>query len=173
MGNFRTTKQSGSPTVPVLLVGPIGIWQSASGLRESRVSNFDAVTTNMIRVRRFEQALVQSYYSETETILVVNDGAARKHDYRSGESVNSVLRWLSQIFLAHNAVNEAERAHEEPGLRSILAGGERATYTREFGTAGMGWAGQSRGLVVSTSASAVTRAPWRCADSMAPSSARR
>jgi hypothetical protein len=99
-------------------------------LRESRFSKVNSVVAGMDRVRRFERALRESYYAEIETVLIVNDGAARNYDYRDRESVNSVLRWLAQLFLAHNAVNEVEMARGEPGLRSILAAGERATYNR-------------------------------------------
>jgi hypothetical protein len=98
-----------------------------TALHKGNWDDIAPVRTALNRVRRLEQAILSSA-SDLETVLLINDGVARNLDFRPDFGLYSLMGWLRDLWICHTRINDGERRHKKPGIRTVLTAGQRLSY---------------------------------------------
>ncbi len=64
-----------------------------------------------------------------ENVIVSNDAIMRNLNFENINHIELISRWFRSLIYFHMAVNTWEKRHGYPGMRTVVAGGERLLHS--------------------------------------------
>ncbi len=109
-------------------------WSDLLGFAEPYVkSNWEPCETEYRkiaeRLRSMQIICARNLVAMEENVIVSNDAIMRNLNFESINHIELISMWFRSLIYFHMAVNTWEKRHGYPGMRTVVAGGERLLHS--------------------------------------------
>ena len=81
------------------------------------------------RLRSMQILCARNLNAHDENVIVSNDAIMRNLNFEQINHADFISMWFRSVVFFHMAVNTWEKEHGYPGMRTVIAGGERLIHT--------------------------------------------
>ena len=114
------------------IINCVCLWSDLLGYgRNFYESNWDLTTEkslkNIERINNLQLLWTRVTHPFSETVFTLNDGLVRNFDLRL-PNFSDFLSWFEDAIRRFNFINMTDKANGHPGLRGVMAIGQRIKY---------------------------------------------